>query len=59
MDEKKILDVTCGPRSIWFNKHHPAAVYRAKQIEMLCELGISECRRTLENWLNAERTENE
>ena len=25
--EKKILDVTCGARSIWFNKHHPAAVY--------------------------------
>ena len=26
MDEK-ILDVTCGARSIWFDKHHPAAVY--------------------------------
>ncbi len=25
--EKKILDVTCGSRTIWFNKHHPAAVY--------------------------------
>jgi len=36
----------------------PAAIYGAKRIEMLCELGISECRRTLENWLNAERTEN-
>ena len=24
---KKILDVTCGSRSIWFDKHHPAAVY--------------------------------
>lgn len=24
---KKILDVTCGGRSIWFDKHHPAAVY--------------------------------
>lgn len=25
--EKKILDVTCGSRTIWFNKTHPAAVY--------------------------------
>ena len=25
--EKKILDVTCGARSIWFNKHHPLAIY--------------------------------
>ena len=25
--DKKILDVTCGSRSIWFDKHHPAAVY--------------------------------
>ena len=24
---KKILDVTCGGRSIWFDKHHPAATY--------------------------------
>lgn len=24
---KKILDVTCGARSIWFNKHHPLAIY--------------------------------
>lgn len=24
---KKILDVTCGSRSIWFNKSHPAALY--------------------------------
>lgn len=35
MDEKKILDVTCGSRTIWFNKHHPAAVYCDKrEIEM-------------------------
>ena len=27
MNDKKILDVTCGSRTIWFNKHHPAAVY--------------------------------
>ena len=25
--EKKILDVTCGARSIWFNKNHPSAIY--------------------------------
>lgn len=25
--KKEILDVTCGSRSIWFNKHHPAAIY--------------------------------
>lgn len=25
--EKKILDVTCGSRTIWFNKTNPAAVY--------------------------------
>ena len=31
--EKKILDVTCGTRSIWFNKHHPAAVYCDKRRE--------------------------
>lgn len=24
---KKILDVTCGSRTIWFDKHHPAALY--------------------------------
>lgn len=26
-DEKKILDVTCGSRTIWFNKHHPNTIY--------------------------------
>lgn len=25
--DKKILDVTCGSRTIWFDKHHPAAIY--------------------------------
>lgn len=24
---KKILDATCGSRTIWFNKSHPAAIY--------------------------------
>ena len=31
MNEKRILDVTCGGRSIWFNKHHPLAVYCDKR----------------------------
>ena len=31
--EKKILDVTCGARTMWFNKHHPAAVYCDKRRE--------------------------
>ena len=31
--EKKILDVTCGARSIWFDKHHPATVYCDKRRE--------------------------
>lgn len=25
--EKKILDVTCGSKTIWFNKNHPATLY--------------------------------
>lgn len=31
--DKKILDVTCGSRSIWFDKNHPAAVYCDKRKE--------------------------
>lgn len=31
--EKKILDVTCGSRTIWFNKHHPNAIYCDKRTE--------------------------
>ena len=31
--DKKILDATCGSRSIWFNKHHSAAVYMDKRQE--------------------------
>lgn len=31
--DKKILDVTCGGRSIWFDKNHPAAVYCDKRQE--------------------------
>ena len=31
----KILDVTCGSRTIWFNKRHPAAIYCDKRdVEM-------------------------
>lgn len=31
--DKKILDVTCGSRTIWFDKRHPAAVYCDKRRE--------------------------
>lgn len=31
--EKKILDVTCGSRTIWFDKNHPAAIYCDKRDE--------------------------
>lgn len=31
--DKKILDVTCGGRSIWFDKNHPAAIYCDKRQE--------------------------
>lgn len=31
--DKKILDVTCGARTIWFNKTHPAAIYCDKRRE--------------------------
>ena len=31
--EKQILDVTCGSRSIWFNKAHPLAIYCDKRKE--------------------------
>lgn len=27
MIDKKILDMTCGLRTIWFNKDHPAAIF--------------------------------
>ena len=30
---KKILDVTCGSRTIWFDKHHPSALYCDKRKE--------------------------
>lgn len=36
--EKKILDVTCGSRSIWFNKNHPAAIYCDRRKEELSDV---------------------
>ena len=33
--DKKILDVTCGSRTIWFNKQHHAAIYCDKRKEEL------------------------
>lgn len=36
--EKKILDVTCGSRTIWFNKQHPAAIYCDKRREIMSGL---------------------
>lgn len=33
--EKKILDVTCGSKTIWFDKNHPAAVYCDKRRESM------------------------
>lgn len=32
---KKILDVTCGSRTIWFEKNHPSAIYCDKRNEEL------------------------
>lgn len=31
--DKKILDVTCGSKTIWFNKKHPAVLYCDKRVE--------------------------
>jgi SAM-dependent methyltransferase len=38
MNDKKILDVTCGSRSIWFNKNHPAAIYFDRRDEEYVEI---------------------
>lgn len=37
--EKKILDVCCGPRMFWFNKHNESAVFMDNRIlhETLCD----------------------
>lgn len=48
--DKKILDVTCGSRSIWFNKNHPAAVYTDNRVEHDMEIwksGNGQSTRTL------------
>lgn len=42
MEEKKILDVTCGSKTIWFNKNHPAAVYCDIRREEYCGIWKSE-----------------
>lgn len=44
--EKKILDCTCGSRTIWFNKHHPAAVYTDRREEDI-ELYFGKARTSL------------
>ena len=33
VETKKILDATCGGRTMWFNKSHPNAVYFDKRCE--------------------------
>lgn len=33
--EKPILDATCGGRSIWFDKHNPAAIFFDKREETI------------------------
>ena len=35
---KKILDVTCGGKSIWFNKNHPNAIYADKRTEHITNI---------------------
>ena len=36
--KRKILDVTCGLRSIWFNKHNPAATFCDNRKETLTDI---------------------
>ena len=45
--EKKILDVTCGSKTIWFDKNHPAAIYcdkREEEFELYFGKNYSELR---------------
>lgn len=47
--DKKILDVTCGSRTIWFNKEHPAAVYcdiREEELTGIWKSGDRQSERT-------------
>lgn len=47
LENKKILDATCGSRTIWFNKHHPAAVYcDIRQCELTGVWGANQAERT-------------
>lgn len=41
-NQAKILDVTCGLKTIWFNKNHPAAVYCDIRKEKLTGIWKSE-----------------
>lgn len=44
--KKKILDVTCGSRSIWFNKTHPDALYfDRRDVEYEQVFGATQCNR--------------
>lgn len=46
--DKKILDVTCGARRIWFNKKHPFAIYCDKRTEKYeSNLGTKKAHRTI------------
>lgn len=38
MTEKKILDATCGARTMWFNKNHPNAIYCDARSEQHCQI---------------------
>ena len=33
LQDKYILDASCGPRMMWFNKHHPNTLYIDNRIE--------------------------
>lgn len=49
MSDKKILDATCGSRTIWFNKEHPAAVYcdiRKEELTGIWKSGDGQSERT-------------
>ena len=37
-ENKLILDATCGSRTIWFNKNHPATVYCDKRREQMQQI---------------------
>jgi len=39
--EKKILDVTCGSKTIWFNKQHPNAIYCDRRKESFTKIWTS------------------